>query len=630
MWDYSFAVPSMFIISIILVFYFSLPRLSLRVNRTFLDILVVESVVIFLDVVSSWADEHYAETSNSVLYILNGLYFIFFFARAYVFFAFTATVFGLNPSKRALTTSLLRLPCIVSVVIALSCPWTGLIFTIQEDGYHSGPLYDLVYYIFYLYLAFSFFVSLAYRKALDRRRHWYSILLVNLVLFAGITVRSMYPTLLLMDTFCIMAVIILYLAFQNPEFYLELRGAVFNSTAFRDYIDENNGKLNDKAVGMVVHNYHEMRDIYGGRQIDKGISLISDYLLQNFEECKIFYYRKGRFIILGDRKMSFHDVISTLSKRFDEPWTADDLELYLEVSFVTVDISDKVDSADALLNSMIIAMDKADKLDSREPVVVSKSEMENNEKETILKRLLEKVVDEDRIEVFLQPIVRADDYQMVGAEALSRIRDEDGKLIPPVAFIHIAERNGRINKLGEQVFEKTCRFIKENDPEKIGVHWINVNLSPMQFMKADLAERYDSILRKHGVSSDRTHLEITEESMIDDGFLRKQIQAMQKKGFMFVLDDYGTGYSNLTRLKKCPFINVKLDMSLVWDYVNSPDEILPNMIQAFKHMNFSVTAEGIENENMARMMKDIGCDFLQGYYFSKPLPMEEFVKKYST
>ncbi len=110
--------------------------------------------------------------------------------------------------------------------------------------------------------------------------------------------------------------------------------------------------------------------------------------------------------------------------------------------------------------------------------------------------------------------------------------------------------------------------------------------------------------------------------------MNRQIQAMGGKGFMFVLDDYGTGYSNLTRLKKCPFINVKLDMSIVWDYYNDPDEILPNMIEAFKYMKSSITAEGIEDEKMAEVMEKIGCDYLQGYHFSKPLPIEEFVAKY--
>ena len=103
---------------------------------------------------------------------------------------------------------------------------------------------------------------------------------------------------------------------------------------------------------------------------------------------------------------------------------------------------------------------------------------------------------------------------------------------------------------------------------------------------------------------------------------------MTKKGFKFVLDDYGTGYSNLSRLKKCPFTTIKLDMSIVWDYCKEPDEILPNMIQAFKHMGFAITAEGIEDTNMENTMKNIGCDLLQGYYYSKPVPAAEFAKEY--
>ena len=103
---------------------------------------------------------------------------------------------------------------------------------------------------------------------------------------------------------------------------------------------------------------------------------------------------------------------------------------------------------------------------------------------------------------------------------------------------------------------------------------------------------------------------------------------MTESGFKFVLDDYGTGYSNLSRLKRCPFINIKLDMSIVWDYCKEPEEILPNMIQAFKYMGFKITAEGIENLEMADTMKNIGCDFLQGYYYSKPIPQDEFISKY--
>ena len=163
----------------------------------------------------------------------------------------------------------------------------------------------------------------------------------------------------------------------------------------------------------------------------------------------------------------------------------------------------------------------------------------------------------------------------------------------------------------------------------MGIEWINVNLSPSQFIRTDLAERYADIADKYGIDPAKVHLEITEGSMIDDNFLLKQIGAMGEKGFKFVLDDYGTGYSNLARLKKCPFINVKLDMSIVWDFCKEPDAILPNMIQAFKHMGFRITAEGIEDEGMVSTMTGIGCDLLQGYHYSKPISAEEFAEKYS-
>ena len=219
--------------------------------------------------------------------------------------------------------------------------------------------------------------------------------------------------------------------------------------------------------------------------------------------------------------------------------------------------------------------------------------------------------------------------KVIGAEALARIKDPDGKILPPGLFIPVAESSGRINALGEIVFDRTCKFISENSLEKIGIEWINVNLSPSQFIRTDLAERYASIAEKYGIAPGSVHLEITEGAMIDDAFLQKQIAAMTEKGFKFVLDDYGTGYSNLSRLKKCPFINVKLDMSIVWDFCKEPDAILPNMIAAFKHMGFCITAEGIEDEGMVSAMTDIGCDLLQGYHYSKPIPAGEFAEKYS-
>ena len=125
-------------------------------------------------------------------------------------------------------------------------------------------------------------------------------------------------------------------------------------------------------------------------------------------------------------------------------------------------------------------------------------------------------------------------------------------------------------------------------------------------------------------------MEITEEALIDEQLIDKQISLLTTNGFKFVLDDYGTGYSNISRLRKTPFINIKLDMSIVWDYCKNPDYLLPSEISAFRKSGFEITAEGIENEEMAKTMYELGCTYLQGYYFSKPLPLDEFLAKYGT
>ena len=629
MWDFGFVFPSFFIIIIVLLFYFSLPRLSIRKNHFFLLLLIVESVVISTDILSSYADNHYLELPPFLTYFLNAAYFEAFYARGACFFAFTASSFRILNAKNVHRYMIIHTPLVVSEILAATSPWTGLIFSITEDGYVSGPLYNILYFLFGYYLLLSFAIIIIYSKNIKRRRHYYSYVFFNIILLAGIILRKLQPHLLLMDTFCLIAILIIYLAMENPEFYLEARGSVFNATAFRDYIDENNGNLHHKILGVVIKNYHEMRDIYGGRQIDTGIVLISNYLTQTFKDAVIFYYRKGRFIMLGNSDFDYTKVSDAIKERFQLPWRADELELYLEVGMTYFDMGPRVQSADSLLNFLIRSFDKADREYSEDVIIVSDNELRVSEDENAIKRYLEYAVDNDKVEVFLQPLVDSHTELLRGAEALCRIRDENNRILPPGAFIHIAEANGRINQLGEQVFEKTCRFIAEHDLKAIGLEWINVNLSPMQFMKSDLAERYDSIIKKYNVDPKMIHLEITEESMIDENFLHKQISTMQEKGFAFVLDDYGTGYSNLTRLKKCSFINVKLDMSLVWDYYREPDEILPSMIQAFKHMNFGITSEGIEDEKMASMMRSIGCDLLQGYYYSKPLTMSEFLRTYS-
>lgn len=628
MWNYGYALHSIFILLIVLVFYFSLPRLSVKINKAFLYLLWLEVAVLFFDITSSWAASNISEAGLFVSYLLNVCYFAFFFARSLALFEYTSIVFRRRYESMKVALTLVCIPFVIAFIFSILSPWTGLLFDLDNYTYHSGPFYFLVYYVTYFYFGLSSFITIRYRHSL-RRRHFYSMLLYNIVLWAGIILRKVFPGYLIMDSCCLIAIIILYLAFGNPEFYLESRGGVFNSKAFRDYFEEHNGRLNHKIIGMAIHNYMEMRDIYGGRQLDQGITLISMYLTRTFPEYNVFYYRNGRFFLVGTPELNEEMAVDIIRDRFRHPWTADDLELYLETAFTSVSVSGAVASSDYLLSTLMSAMDEADNENTGELLRISDKDLSDYVDKASIKRALENAVEHNQVEVFLQPFIEAKSEKLVGAEALARIRDAEGNLIPPGVFIPVAEANGRINALGEQIFEKACRFVKEYDMSAMGMKWISVNLSPMQFVKRDLADRYASIVEKYGVNPGVIHLEITEVSLADESFMNKQISAMCEKGFRFALDDYGTGASNLSRIKHYPFVDIKIDMSVVWDYCKNPDEILPGMLSTFKRMGFKTTCEGIEDENMAKIVTDLGCDHLQGYLYSKPLPIDEFVKKYS-
>ncbi len=596
--------------------------------------ILTEALTIILDVSATAADMYFKYLPLYFVNLLNTLYFIAFFTRAYVLYRFAASVMKDLLRKNAIVRELLRIPLYLGLIFSLFSIFGSeslhyFIFYVDEAGYHQGSAYFLLYVSGFFYVILSFISSYLFRKSFGRMREKYSMLLYNTLIFASLVVRFVLPKHLLLDTFVLMAILVVYLAFINPEYFLDLRGMTFNSIAFRELIEENLDNMKFVPVGVVIQDYREMTEIYGSPQMEEGLTLIARYLKNVFHTGTVFYFGGGRFVIHTRPDQQIGPIKDRIMERFNRPWKSYMVELYLHVGFVEFVADDKGRSASTLINSMFEGLDAAGSSDNGREIRVTDIELERIEKGKEIRKSLDAALEGDGFELFLQPIVDAATGKLRGAEALSRIKDAEGDIIYPKDFIPIAESNGRINKLGEKVFETACSFIKEGYLEKTGMSWINVNLSPAQFVRLDLAERFAAIAEKYGVDPEKVHLEITEGTMIDEAFLAKQVNAMGKKGFKFVLDDYGTGYSNLSRLRKVPFINVKLDMSIVWDYCKEPDEILPNMIQTFKNMRFTVTGEGIEDAQMSKFMTDIGCDLLQGYHYSMPLPASDFVRKYS-
>ena len=629
MWNTGFVFPSLLVLGILLVYYFVRPRLPNRMNRAFLHLIFLDIAAIVTDLAATWADNHHESLPVPLTVLLNLLFFVAFVARVFAFFRLTVVLLkldhpGFDKAKKT-TFYVIFLAC---ELIVLSSPFTGAVFSVDAAGYHRGPLYDVLPVCSFFFLLAGVVLLAVFRRRL-RKGALISAFAYHVILAVGNTARILFPQYLVMNVFCLLAILVIYLSYENPDLYITDRGPAFNTRAMTEWLEDPLHRTGNRILGFAIRNYNDERSMYGGLQMDQGLSLIIFWLVKQFPDYLLFYLRGGNFAIAGPDSADWEGIRRRISERFRLPWQARSAELYLNVTYVDIDLAGQdAARADGIINTLIYALDEAGESTDIEQTLMPAEKLREIGEQIDIKRSLEKALENNAVEVFLQPIMDSGTQEIFAAEALARLRDEDGRLIPPGLFIPVAEKNGHINPLGEQVLRKVCALIRDRGIEAMGLRWINVNLSPIQCMHSGLPDLFHSILEEYGVPAEQIHLEITEESMINYAKQERQIESLLRCGFQLALDDYGSGFSNLHQVKKFPFSHIKLDMSIVWDYMRDRDPLLPGLVRAFRQMGFSITAEGIETEEMAEAMTAIGCDYLQGFYFSKPLPTDDFVRKY--
>jgi diguanylate cyclase (GGDEF)-like protein len=230
-----------------------------------------------------------------------------------------------------------------------------------------------------------------------------------------------------------------------------------------------------------------------------------------------------------------------------------------------------------------------------------------------------------------QPILRLEDRRLVGAEALLRWHHPQQGLIAPSVFIDVAEQTGLIETIGPQVLSAACRdaMVWRNEFSRGEGLFVSVNVSPRQLRTGTLPDQVASILRATGLAASHLHLELTETAVIGDELQASTLLSrLRATGVKVWLDDFGTGFSGLSHLRRVPIDGVKIDRSFVADVLRDPDDLaLTTAIIAMAHsLGITVVAEGVEEEGQFNILRERGCDLAQGFWMSKPLTMQEFTR----
>ena len=246
-------------------------------------------------------------------------------------------------------------------------------------------------------------------------------------------------------------------------------------------------------------------------------------------------------------------------------------------------------------------------------------QMENDFKSAIANR---------EFKVYYQPKYDVNTENIVGAEALVRWQKPDGTLISPGAFIPLFESDRLVVHLDEYVFENVCQFQKERMENKLPMVPISVNLSRVSILFNDVVEHYVDIVNQKQIPFECVPIELTESATLYSEKILEITDHLVNAGFTLHMDDFGSGYSSLTSLNELNFSTVKLDKSLI-DYIDQArgKKIVQQVIDLGHGLDMKVVAEGVESKEQRDCLKEMHCDMIQGFYYSKPLKQEDFIEK---
>ncbi len=236
---------------------------------------------------------------------------------------------------------------------------------------------------------------------------------------------------------------------------------------------------------------------------------------------------------------------------------------------------------------------------------------------------------EEQFLVYYQPQYNHSTGMLVGAEALVRWKHPQKGMIAPSKFIPVFEKNGFITTLDFYVFDKAARFIRKSLDERYSVVPVSVNFSKHDIFSQNFVETLEKIRKKHDVAAKYLHLEITENVLVGNNqAVNDVIRRLHERGYVIEMDDFGSGYSSLNVLKDLDFDVIKLDMLFLKDEGNNRrgGTILSSVVNMAKWLRLPIIAEGVETVEQADFLRSIGCNYIQGYLYSKPLPEEDYVK----
>ncbi len=351
------------------------------------------------------------------------------------------------------------------------------------------------------------------------------------------------------------------------------------------------------------------------------------------DEAMVARFGGDEFVILiqhGDVRAVAAALAEAMVQSLGEPLMVQGRQVFLGTSVGITLFPEDAAGATALMKNGDVAMYQAKMAGKNCYRFYSRAMDQAVERRVRMESELRGAWDRDELSLVYQPIYRLADNRIVGAEALLRWHHPELGAVSPMVFIDVAEQSGLIEQIGPRVLRAACAAAARWNGIASGeAPFVSVNVSPRQLRSGDLPELVAEVLRETGLAAGRLHLELTETAVIgDEAHASKMLAKLHRAGVKVWLDDFGTGFSGLSHLRRVPVDGVKIDRSFVADLQRNHDDLaLTSAIIAMAHsLGIAVVAEGVEKQGQFDLLRERGCDLAQGYWLGYPLNESEFVQ----
>ena len=630
MYNADFLIAAVVILLLVLRNFLDQKRAEDLNSRVFLFFAVIG----ILDVIAELVSDYYITSGDGdfglAAVVTTTIFYLF---QALLPYALLCYIMTLHDNKLISVKKMLLagLATILLASIVLTNPFTEKLFYFDVSaGYVEGPWYRLMYYSALFHLAVILILVISWRKEFGSQKT--KVILDILILCGcGVVIQLLHYPLLMTGFGMSLGILALFLTINNPNANRDSLTGVYNHL----YLTRRSDELiaAGKSFHIITIYLYQLKHINKVAGVEGG-----DYILQltakKLEELcgsRVFRITGKRFLVLTMSLQEYEYYITQIKKMFET-----DMQLDADSSKPATPVILSGIVHGQKLGASGLMLEYAEYLESLsmqngmiEVIQDDQQTMDGFLYNKKVEQYLHTAIAQDLFEVYYQPVYSTEKNDFVTLEALSRLHHPELGWIAPDVFIQIAEKNHMIEQITDLQFKRVCMFINEHRDLMKKLFNIKVNLSSLDLMRSDCSSHFIRMMDDMDIQHDWIQFEITETvateynaglGMVVDGFMAA--------GVRLCLDDFGSGYANLNTVMRLPFSAIKIDRTLLFDICNDKKRAMfyQSIIETFHRMGYSIVSEGVETEEEMSLLSSWGVDMIQGYYFSRPLPVEELLK----